>query len=166
MTTLNQEQFQFKSQVGRDLLERGQYHLSVQVFEEITESIDLSSRLGGEVQIWLVTAYQAAGRLQDAIVLCQTLTCHPYSDIKKRGQEILYILRAPKLKRPKEWMIKIPTLEVPIKRDSKYVSTKSMYQLQKESVIISEDLSQMNTKDNYFLGIALVFLILVLCINF
>ncbi|MGP0128668.1 MAG: hypothetical protein ACTMUB_05210 [cyanobacterium endosymbiont of Rhopalodia musculus] len=62
----------------------------------------MSSQLGGEVQMWLVTAYQAVGRLHHAITLCQTLTCHPCSDIRKQSKEILYILQAPKLKRPEE----------------------------------------------------------------
>lgn len=31
--------------------------------------------------MWLVTAYQAVGRLQDAITLCKTLTYHPHSNI-------------------------------------------------------------------------------------
>ena len=66
--------------------------------------------------MWLVTAYQAVGRLQNASALCQTLTRHPHPDIRKQSQEVLYILQAPKLKLTEEWMIKIPDLEVKTKK--------------------------------------------------
>ena len=166
MTALNQEQFQLKYQVGRDLLALGRYRLSVQALEEATELVNLSSQLGGEVQMWLVTAYQAVGKLHDAITLCQTLTCHPHSNIRKQSQEVLYILQAPKLKRPEEWMIKIPDLGVQTQKKFQYTTVKSTNRLQKKSIITSEDLSQINTNDNNFILLVLGLLLFILGITF
>ncbi len=162
MTSSNQEQFQLKYQTGRDLLERGQYRLSVQNLEEATELVNLSSRIGGEVQMWLVTAYQAVGRVQDAIALCQTLTRHPNPEIRKQSQGVLYILQAPQLKRPEEWMVKIPDSDAENQKKPQYISSKPTNKIPEKPSIVSEDLSQMNTQDNYFIWVVLGFLLLIL----
>lgn len=162
MTSPDQEQFQLKYQAGRDFLERGQYRLSVQTLEEATELVNLSSRLGGEVQMWLVTAYQAVGRLEDAITLCQTLTRHPHPEIRKQSQGVLYILQAPKLKRPEEWMVKIPDSEAQTQKKPQYIAAKPTTKSQDKSSLELEDLSQINTQDNYFIWVALGILLLIL----
>ena len=162
MSSETQEQFQLKYQAGQELLERGQYRLSVQTFEEARELVNLSSRLGGEVQMWLVTAYQAAGRLDDAIALCQQLTRHPHPETRKKSQGVLYILQAPKLKRPEEWMVKIPNSEAQTAQKTQYVAAKPASNPPDKPSLELEDLSQMNTKDNYFIWVALGVLLLLL----
>lgn len=166
MTSPNQEQFQLKYQAGQDLLERGQYRLSVQTLEEATELVNLSSQLGGEVQMWLVTAYQAVGKLQNASALCQTLTLHPHPDIRKQSQEVLYILQAPKLKRPEEWMIKIPDLEEKNQSNRQYIAVKSIDRLSKKFLVNSEDSSRINTDNNYFNLVILGIILLILGVFF
>ena len=66
MVSQQQEQFQEAYQAGRDALERGQYRLSVEQLETAKSLVTNSSFQGGETQMWLVTAYEAAGRLQEA----------------------------------------------------------------------------------------------------
>ncbi|ACK68258.1 conserved hypothetical protein [Rippkaea orientalis PCC 8801] len=162
MSSETQEEFELKYQVGQELLERGQYRLSVETLEEARELVNLSSRLGGEVQMWLVTAYQAAGRLEDAIALCEALTRHPNGEIRKQSQGVLYILRAPKLKRPEEWMVKIPTAEGEVSNKPQYISSKPINKPSDKPSLELEDLSKINTQDNYFIWVALGFLLLLL----
>ena len=91
------EQFQLKYQEGQALLDRGQYRSSVKTLEEAKSLVNPSSKLGGEVQLSLVTAYQGINKLEDAIALCQELTAHPNLAIRQLSQRILYILKAPQL---------------------------------------------------------------------
>jgi tetratricopeptide (TPR) repeat protein len=160
----NQEQFRLKYQAGKDAFERGQYSRSVQYLQEARELSTRSSRLGGEVQIWLLTAYQAAGKQQEAIALGQELYTHPHPEIRKQAKRLLYIIQAPQLKRPKEWMTQIPDFAGMSDRNSQYVAAKKQKKgnALKKEIVPEVDLSQVNTKDNQFVWIALIITILIL----
>ncbi|MEH1936721.1 MAG: tetratricopeptide repeat protein [Nostoc sp.] len=148
-------------QTGKFAFENGQYREAVENLEKASALLAGNSRLGGEVEIWLVTAYEAAGRTDDAIALCERLKRHPHFETSKQARQMLYILKAPKLKRPSEWMTQIPDLatlsdnELKISVAAK--STKSSVQ-QKPKPTEPEfvDLSQVNTRDNRFIWVALI----------
>lgn len=145
-------------QAGKAAFERGQYRNSVQHLEKASTLVARNSRLGGEVQIWLVTAYEAAGQTQEAIALCEQLKRHPHSEISKQGRDLLYILQAPQLKRPAEWMTQIPDLgtiadnSAPPRLNLRNSNTQRSPQQQP----LPEDLSQINTRDNRFIWAALI----------
>ncbi len=168
MVSENQEKVQTNYQAGKIALERGNYRQSIQYLEKAQGLAASSSRLAGEIQIWLVTAYQAAGMRTEAIALCQKLATHPSLDTRKQAQRLLYIIEAPKLNRPKEWMSEIPDLAKVADSDSlsKYVSSnrveKSQTRKQDSSIPEAIDLSQVNTKDNQFIWVALGLSILIL----
>ncbi|MEH2437277.1 MAG: tetratricopeptide repeat protein [Nostoc sp.] len=148
-------------QAGKVAFENGQYREAVENLEKASALLARNSRLGGEVEIYLVTAYEAAGRTDDAIALCERLKRHAHFEIGKQARRMLYILKAPKLKRPSEWMTEIPDLgaladnELKISIAAK--STKSSVQ-QKPKPTEPEfvDLSQVNTRDNRFIWVALI----------
>jgi tetratricopeptide (TPR) repeat protein len=148
-------------QLGKVAFERGDYRQSVQCLEKAVNLVNRNSRLGGEVQIWLVTAYDAAEQREEAIALCDQLTRHPDIDTRKQSSRLLYILRAPRLKTRPEWLTQIPdlaTLETS-ERDPKGAYTpvkRSPRSKPIEPSLEPVDLSQVNTKDNQFVGVALV----------
>lgn len=158
----NQEQFQQKYQAGQDLLDRGQYRLSVQTLKEAQELINPASRLGGEVSMYLVTAYQGVGKIDEAIALCEELTRHPNLEIRQQSQRVLYILKAPKLKRPDAWMTKIPSTNADTTETPRYLQAKPRNIPPEKPPLQLEDLSQINTKDNGFIWLALGLLIFIL----
>ncbi len=147
-------------QTGKVAFENGQYREAVENLEKASALLARNSRLGGEVEICLVTAYEAAGRTDDAIALCERLKRHPHFETSKQARRMLYILKAPKLKRPSEWMTKIPDLAALSDNELKITvaakSNKSSQQ-QKPKLIEREfvDLSQVNTNDNRFIWVAL-----------
>jgi tetratricopeptide (TPR) repeat protein len=146
-------------QTGRVAFESGQYREAVENLEKASALLARNSRLGGEVEIWLVTAYEAAGRTDDAIALCERLKRHPYSETSKQARRLLYILKAPKLVRPSEWMTEIPDLGTLSDNDLKIraagkPSKSSQPQKRAEPEFI--DLSQVNTRDNRFIWVALI----------
>ncbi len=142
---------------GKAAFENGKYRQAVEELNKACALLERNSRLGGEVQIWLATAYEAAGQNQEAIELCELLKRHPYPETSKDAKRLQYIFKAPKLERPKEWMTEIPDLGT-LSDKSKIRSAASL----KKSSTVKEveemefiDLTQVNTQDNRFIWLAL-----------
>ena len=159
-----QQQFQDYYDKGKIALERGNYRISTENLVKAVELIGAGSLLGGEVQIWLVTAYQAAGQLENAIALCEKLTVHPHFKIRDQASDVLYIMKAPRLERPPEWMVEIPDLATTETSNPQYLTTKptKRNKIRRDRVVPEVDLSQVDTKDNQFIGIALIVVVLTL----
>lgn len=160
MSSENKEKFIIEYQAGKAAFERGEYRAAVKHLEAASALINRTSRLGGEAQTWLVTAYQAVGQTDEAIALCQQLSRHPDPETSKQGKRLLYILQAPELKRPAEWMTEIPDLGAIADSDSSYrrgtnssISPSSSKPQEQPEII---DLSQVNTQDNQFIWFALI----------
>jgi tetratricopeptide (TPR) repeat protein len=151
-------QFQGQFEAGRAAFERGQYRLSVQLLQEASQQVAFTSRQGGEVQTWLVTAYQAMGKSDEAKNLCRQLTHHPIYSIRTQAKQVLYILEAPQLQRPPEWMSTIPDLEKLPDSEPKYQKGQNPYR----PAEIPEVTGQVNTQDNRFIWVALGLILLLL----
>ena len=148
---------------GKAAFERGQYRQSIENLEKAVNLVAKGTALGGEIQIWLVTAYQAAGQDQQAIALCQALEAHPDLRIRKQSRSLSYILKAPKLEARPEWLIQIPDLtnldsaEADNRGSSRFTGatkkapTRPRPQPEPQPI----DLSQVNTQDNGFIWIAI-----------
>ena len=154
-------------QAGIAAFECGQYRKSVQHLEKASALVARNSRLGGKVLIWLVTAYEAVGRKSEAIALCEQLLRHPDPETSKQGRRLLYILQAPELKRPTEWLTQIPDLgalpdhDTQTRLGSGSTGTKKRSRQprpQPEPI----DLTRVNTRDNRFIWFALIALGLTL----
>ena len=146
-------------QAGKLAFERGRYRESVQYLEKAAALVTPNSRLGGEVKIWLVTAYEAAGQRTAAIALCEQLKRHPDAETSKQGRRLLYILQAPQLKRPEEWLTQIPDMGAISDNDSqiRLRGGNSPRQRSPQSPPPEPvDLSQINTRDNKFIWAALI----------
>ncbi|MBV6625025.1 MAG: hypothetical protein KI793_19210 [Rivularia sp. (in: Bacteria)] len=142
---------------GKVAFENGKYRQAVEELKKACALLERNSRLGGEVQIWLATAFEAAGENQQAIDLCEQLKRHPYPETSKEAKRLQYILKAPKLERPKEWMTEIPDLATLSDESKIRLAASPKKSLAKE---IEEmefiDLSQVNTQDNRFIWLALL----------
>lgn len=163
MTTHNTEKFHQSYEAGKQALERNQYGLSVEYLETAKELVSDNSRLGGEAQIWLVTAYQAANKFDDAIALCEKLITHPNVQTREQAQRILYIMKAPQLERPPEWMSEIPDLADTNQGSPKYVTVKKQtvkdpLEIELENV----EAPSTNDQDNQFIAFALGLTALIL----
>jgi hypothetical protein len=165
VSNLNKEEFERSYQAGKKAFECGEYRISIKSFEQAVTLISNNSRLGGEVQMWLVNANLANNKLEEAIALCQSLTTHPHPQIREQSKDILYILQAPQLKRPKEWMSEIPDLNNLSETPTQYNLNNSQTQIKSPPQIETVDLSKVNRKDNQFIWLALC-LILLLLISF
>jgi tetratricopeptide (TPR) repeat protein len=159
MTTESLELAKSRYQMGTTAFENGQYREAVENLEKAIALLGKNTRFAGEVEIWLVNAYEAAGRSEDAINLCQQLSRHPHYEIRQQAKRLVYILKAPKLNRPKEWMTEIPDLGIISDKNAKIVVTsqpKKSTSKQKPEEPEYIDLSTVNTRDNRFVWVALI----------
>lgn len=157
-------------QAGKAAFESGQYRQAISMLEKAMSLLPSASILGGEAGIWLVMAQDAAGRYEDAIALCTKLAKHPHMETAQQGKRLLYILKAPKLKTNPEWNSKIPDLSQ-IGEDGSNPSPLSSYPKPKvrkrkpkeqPEELAPIDWSQIDTKDNQFVAIALGIISLLL----
>lgn len=148
-------------QAGRVAFECGEYRQAIEHLEKAIALMPPGSRLAGEAQIWLVTSYEANGMREEAVALCSKVSRHPNPTVASQGRRVLYILKAPRLKLRPEWMTQIPdlaTLETGSREEvvGKYqTKTKRPPKPKEKAEDVGEDLSQMNTKDNQFVWVAL-----------
>lgn len=153
------DQLQAEYQAGQVAFERGDYRQAIACLERATALVALGTRLGGEVQAWLVTAYEAAGQRTAAIDLCRKLSVHPDYLIRKQGKRLLYILEAPKLQARPEWLTEIPDLGKLSDRNesSRAAGSASTSRRSPPPRAIPEpvDPTQVNTQDNQFVWLAL-----------
>lgn len=154
-------------QAGQTAFEQGRYRESVQQLELARQDVELNSRLGGEIQIWLVSAYEATGQRQNAIALCKQLVHHPAIDTRKQARRFLEVLEAPKLYIDPEGFVKIPDLNHLDGNDTAFSQTSSTMPTQRISKSLTQpedpiDPNSVNNQDNRFIGVALIAILLML----
>jgi tetratricopeptide (TPR) repeat protein len=150
-------------QFGQIAFERGEYRQAVDYLLAALAQVQPNTQIGGEVQMWLATAYEATGQIPEAKILCQKLANHPNLDTSQTSKRMLYIMQAPELTRRDEWLIKIPDLSHLEDADGKpVVNNLPISSVQPKVRSIDEiyapvNFSQVNTKDNGFIAIVLIF---------
>jgi hypothetical protein len=156
-------------QAGQIAFERGEYRQAVSYFLAAVAQVQPNTRIGGEVQVWLVTAFEAAGQIAEATALCQKLLNHPNLETRQASKRMLYIMQAPELVRRDEWLTKIPDLSHLEDREGKAGGVNNSPSLPPppppkslEERYAPIDLSQVNTQDNNFIPIALIFTVITL----
>lgn len=155
-------------QSGQIAFERGEYRQAVAYFLAAVAQVQPNTRIGGEVQIWLVMAFEAAGQVREATALCQKLAKHPNLDTRQASKRMLYIMQAPELVRRDEWLSKIPDLSHLEDGEGKagVNNTPSLPPPPKQKSLEERyppiDLSQVNTQDNNFVAIAGISIVMAL----
>ncbi len=156
VNSLARQEFEQKYFNGKFAFERGQYRLSIEELEQACQLMPFHTRLGGDARMWLVNAYQAANQSVEAVSLCQELCRHPRTETKKQAQNLLYIIKAPRLQRPKEWMIQIPNLDASKPTNTQPKPIPKPRKIEPKRQIELVDLNQVNTNDNQFIWIGLL----------
>ena len=153
--------------VGREAFERGRYRESIESFQTSVELAGRNSILGGQAQVWMVSAFEALEKRDEAIALCESITRHPHDTTRKEAKRLLYILKAPRLKIRPEWRTEIPDLTQLEEGDrpaaayaqpSKKTTPRRKPKPEPEPI----DLSQVNTRDNGFVWVGVVAIALLL----
>jgi len=167
MTENDQNQFLTRFNQGQADFDRGQYRQSIGEFEAALKCTTVGSKQGGEAQLWLAMAYQAAGDTDTAKQLCRKLVRHPDVDCRKQSQQVLAILQAPRLARPPEWLTPIPDLTAQENsRPAPAQMRRPRRPKPEPSPIQFEDPRGMNTRDNGFILVAIAFILALLGVTY
>ncbi|MEO1209682.1 MAG: hypothetical protein AAFX78_09085 [Cyanobacteria bacterium J06638_20] len=162
MTENQEELARQRYRVGREAFERGRYRESIEQFQSSVELVGRNSILGGQAQVWMVSAFEALEKREEAIALCESITRHPHDTTRKEAKRLLYILKAPRLKIRPEWRTEIPDLtqleggeraSAPYAKPTKKRSPSRRKPKPEPEPI---DLSQVNTRDNGFIWVGLL----------
>lgn len=91
-------------------LERGDYGQVLRTLEPLVASHPPASPQGGELQLLLLTAWMGQGNSARAIACCHQLKRCSDAQLRSQARELLAVLEAPALERPREWSITLPEL--------------------------------------------------------
>jgi hypothetical protein len=152
---------------GKAAIEAGSYRASIDLLLRAAAMVQPLTTLHGEIQLWLVTAYQAQGDSGRAIEVCIGLKQHPDPEVKKQAQQLLYILEAPRLATKPEWTVAIPDLAALEDVDTTGSGSRrggNGRQPEEPEPWIPEppDLEQVNVQEVPFLGMAIGAIILAM----
>jgi tetratricopeptide (TPR) repeat protein len=106
-----EKSYQELYQAGVRSFEHGDYKQAIAHFQQALNGVNAGTKIGGEIQVWLANAYDAAGNPTEAIALCRSLKKHSDRDVRKSASYVLGILSAPKLNTLKDANSKIPSLK-------------------------------------------------------
>ncbi|MFM7237668.1 MAG: DUF3153 domain-containing protein, partial [Cyanobium sp.] len=96
---------------ARVAIERGNYGRAVALLEPLCELHSPQNPPGDILRLLLVTALMGQGQGERAAACCRSLqSC---SDPQRRSQarDLLQVLEAPALRRPREWSLTLPRLD-------------------------------------------------------
>lgn len=162
----NVPQAQIKFQQGQRLFESGRYREAVQSLNQACALVETRSKIQGEISIWLVSAYDAAGQRAEAISLCRKLCQSPYIDVRRQAKRLLAILEAPKLSVHDDWVTKIPPLDEVNERGKITGVSRSAPQVRtvKPKKAIEDqdiDLSEVTTQDRGLVSVTILLVIIL-----
>ena len=95
---------------ARAALERGDYGVVVRLLEPLTREHPAATSLGAELQLLLATAWMGQGDNARAMVCCRLINRCRNASLRAQAQDLLTVLEAPALERPREWSITLPDL--------------------------------------------------------
>ncbi len=99
---------------GQAAFEAGEYRTAIALLQRGEKLMLLAGgkpkSRDGEIKIWLVMAFEAAGDSEKALELCRAVSKFPHADTREQGKRLLYVLEAPKLATKSDWITKIPDL--------------------------------------------------------
>lgn len=95
---------------ARLAIERGEYGLCLRLLEPLAEAHGPVSAIGAGVRLLQATALMGQGESERAIACCRSLQSCLDPTLRARARDLLLVLEAPALRRPREWSLTLPEL--------------------------------------------------------
>ena len=95
---------------ARGLLERGEYGQVLRLLEPIADRQVAGTVIGAEARLLLATALIGQGRPEEAAGWCRALRGSADPELRARARDLLQVLEAPALERPRDWSLTLPDL--------------------------------------------------------
>jgi hypothetical protein len=96
---------------AKEAIDRGNYTRAVQLLEPLCEQFPASRPPGDALRLLLVTALMGLGQTERAAACCRALLGS--ADPRRRAEvrDLLQVLEAPALRRPRNWSLTLPRLD-------------------------------------------------------
>lgn len=95
---------------ARRALERGEYGRVLNLLEPIAAQHGPATSLGAGVRLLMATALMGQGEGERAAACCRALQGSSDAALRARARELLEVLEAPVLRRPRDWSLTLPEL--------------------------------------------------------
>lgn len=97
---------------AREALERGNYGRVLGLLEPLAEQQGPRTPIGAGVRLLIATALMGQGETQRAAEWCRAVQDCLDPALRARARELLLVLEAPALNRPRDWSLTLPDLSV------------------------------------------------------
>ncbi len=95
---------------ARLALERGDYGAVVRSLEPLIQVYPPATVEGADLQMLLATAWMGQGQTARALVCCRQVKRCSDASLRAQAKDLMAVLEAPALERPREWSITLPSL--------------------------------------------------------
>jgi hypothetical protein len=96
---------------AKEAIARGHYVRAVQLLEPLCERHPASHPPGDGIRLLLVTALMGLGQAERAAACCRTLLGSADPQRRTEVRDLLQVLEAPALRRPRNWSLTLPRLD-------------------------------------------------------
>ena len=91
---------------------RGDYGQCLTLLEPLAKKLPSTTKEGGEIRMLMITAMMGRGEEQAAITTCKLMTQCKNHELRERAKQLLAVLEAPSLQRPKNWSVRLPSMQI------------------------------------------------------
>ncbi|MBE9174044.1 DUF3153 domain-containing protein [Cyanobium sp. LEGE 06143] len=95
---------------ARRCLERGDYGQALGALEPLVSSFPPATPEGAQIQLLMATAWMGQGNAVRAIACCRQVKRCSDATLRAQAKDLLEVLEAPALERPRRWSITLPEL--------------------------------------------------------
>ena len=95
---------------ARTAIDRGEYGLSLRLLEPLAENHRAVTPIGAGVRLLMATALMGLGEGEKAATCCRNIQGCIDPTLRARARELLQVLEAPALQRPRAWSLTLPDL--------------------------------------------------------
>jgi len=95
---------------ARRALDHGDYGQVLRQLEPLVEQFPPATATGAQLQLLMATAWMGQGQNQRAIACCQRIRSCGDGAVRSQARDLLEVLEAPALRRPREWSLTLPPL--------------------------------------------------------
>lgn len=96
---------------AKEAIDRGDYGRAVRLLEPLSERHSPLQPPGDTVRLLLVTALMGLGEGERAAACCRTLLGCANPQLRAQARDLLQVLEAPALRRPRNWSLTLPRLD-------------------------------------------------------
>jgi hypothetical protein len=95
---------------ARQAIDRGEYGQCLRLLEPLEQAHGPASPVGAGVRLLMATALMGQGQTELAADCCRCLQACVDATLRARAKELLMVLEAPSLQRPRNWSLTLPDL--------------------------------------------------------